>query len=302
MPRMRSSSAVAIAMAVLVAALFAPASQPRAEIVTVGLTAVVFYVEQQTCWCLDNINEGDTLVAYYTHSTDPVDTNPDPHVGDYVYSSGPTRIVVYLNDYVFRSDPANVNVTFKVSDGVIFGGSGPEDRYNFSSWNNKPTIPGYATERIQIHLGDDTAQVLADDALPTSTPDLNAWGYFASIGLWGSEWAVGARIVSIQSSPPSAIAPRPFKSPLDLRSFPNPFAGITTISWRAPEHGTVTLNVYDVSGKLVREISPARPSGRSGSASWDGNDSSGRRLASGVYFVRASTPFATDTRKLVLMR
>jgi len=287
----------------LVATLFGAPAESRAENVAVELTAVVFHVDEQTCWCLDGISVGDTLVAYYTYSTDTVDSNPDPQVGNYAYSSGLTQIAVYLDNYVFRTAPANVNVTFRVTDGVVFGGGFPEDRYDFSSWNNVLTIPSNPTVKIQVHLGDDRAQVFTDDALPQIPPDLNSWGYFHAVALLGTTWYVVADIVSIESGPPTSVGPLPIHLSLDLQGFPNPFAGTTTISWRAPEHETVTLRVYDMSGSLVRQLSSDnQPGDGHGSVVWDGTDSSGRKLASGIYFVRAATASMTDTRKLVLLR
>jgi flagellar hook assembly protein FlgD len=64
----------------------------------------------------------------------------------------------------------------------------------------------------------------------------------------------------------------------------------------------VALSIYDVNGKRVREIAPVSTGGNEQSAEWDGTDSQGHRLASGVYFLQARTPSARETQKVLLLR
>jgi flagellar hook assembly protein FlgD len=60
--------------------------------------------------------------------------------------------------------------------------------------------------------------------------------------------------------------------------------------------------VYDAAGRLVRRlVDGARPAGLQ-RVRWDGDDSSGRRVGPGVYFVRVGASGEALTRKLVLRR
>ena len=60
--------------------------------------------------------------------------------------------------------------------------------------------------------------------------------------------------------------------------------------------------VYDVAGRLVRQIA----SGRFGSdvqvATWDGRDRTGKLVPSGVYFVRVTNGLVSDTKKFAVVR
>jgi len=46
------------------------------------------------------------------------------------------------------------------------------------------------------------------------------------------------------------------------QNFPNPFVGETTISFTLPEAGEATINVYDLNGRIVKEVSGAYNAGK----------------------------------------
>lgn len=83
---------------------------------------------------------------------------------------------------------------------------------------------------------------------------------------------------------------------------PNPFNPATTLSYTVAEAGPVSLKVYDVSGRRVRNLvdGPAEP-GRY-DAAWDGKDDSGRSVASGVYMVRFETARRAEVQRITLVR
>jgi len=84
---------------------------------------------------------------------------------------------------------------------------------------------------------------------------------------------------------------------------PNPFNPVTTIRFELREAGPVTLEVFDVAGRLVRTLVDGRrlPAGP-GRALWRGEDDRGRAVASGTYFCRLEAGERTDVRSLTLLR
>jgi hypothetical protein len=87
-----------------------------------------------------------------------------------------------------------------------------------------------------------------------------------------------------------------------LQNHPNPFASSTRLDVGLPENSDVTIQVYDVGGRVVQE---ERHSDRG--AGWqrfslEGRGSDGRPLVSGVYFYRVSANGSTVTRKMVIAR
>jgi subtilisin family serine protease len=91
-------------------------------------------------------------------------------------------------------------------------------------------------------------------------------------------------------------------SPRLVWSAPNPFAGATEISFVVRERSPVSVEIYDVAGRLVRVLSRGeRPPGSYG-VRWDGRDASGRQAASGVYLCRVTGVGLGGTAKVVLLR
>jgi hypothetical protein len=91
-------------------------------------------------------------------------------------------------------------------------------------------------------------------------------------------------------------------SGLRLRSDPNPFSASTEIIYHVGLKGQVSLNLYNVEGKLVRTLADGlKPSG-SYAAIWDGRNDDGIMVPPGLYLCRLSVGKLTATRKLLLLR
>jgi hypothetical protein len=84
---------------------------------------------------------------------------------------------------------------------------------------------------------------------------------------------------------------------------PNPFNPRTTIHYRLAEPAAVTIDVYDLTGRLVRALERGVP--RAAGAHhvvWQGDDTRGRAAATGVYLCRISTGREAVQAKLCLVR
>ncbi len=92
-----------------------------------------------------------------------------------------------------------------------------------------------------------------------------------------------------------------------LQNYPNPFSHTTNIQFSISNFQfPVSLRVYDLSGRLVRTLL-SHPSNYptiqlSNQVIWDGRDEEGRRLSSGVYFLRLTIDGFAVTKTAVLVR
>jgi hypothetical protein len=84
---------------------------------------------------------------------------------------------------------------------------------------------------------------------------------------------------------------------------PNPFNPSTTIAFDLPGASTVRLEIFDVLGRRVRTLIAGEgyPAGRH-DVVWDGKNSRGESVATGVYLYRLSTEGFVDTKRMVLMK
>jgi hypothetical protein len=86
------------------------------------------------------------------------------------------------------------------------------------------------------------------------------------------------------------------------QNYPNPFAETTELQLGLPAKADVTVELFDVAGRVVRAVAfPQR------SAGWtrvrlDARDERGKNLPNGVYFYRVSAGAERVTKKLVIAR
>jgi hypothetical protein len=124
-------------------------------------------------------------------------------------------------------------------------------------------------------------------------------------------------VVNSSAEPPSTTL---------YQNFPNPFPRSdlgtlsTTIWFDLHDRSTVELAVYDIRGRLVRQLIPARGCaavtldpgqyGRGGDAlasdacilsKWDGRDDDGRFVQRGVYLVRLKAGALSQTRRMLYL-
>ncbi|MCK5832370.1 T9SS type A sorting domain-containing protein [bacterium] len=83
-----------------------------------------------------------------------------------------------------------------------------------------------------------------------------------------------------------------------LNAHPNPFNADVSIA--APL--ATSLAIFDITGRPVRDLSAALSTDGNSVVVWDGRDSSGARLPSGVYFARAQKGESELVEKIVLIR
>jgi hypothetical protein len=71
-----------------------------------------------------------------------------------------------------------------------------------------------------------------------------------------------------------------------LRAYPNPFNPRTTIFCRVPRAGLVSVQVFDVRGRLIARLADDHLPAGNHQFTWDGDTIGGRPAPSGVYLAR----------------
>jgi len=107
---------------------------------------------------------------------------------------------------------------------------------------------------------------------------------------------------------PSAIDTRPIvgdqtPATFDLsQNYPNPFNPSTTIHFDLSKASRVQLNIYDLTGRLVKTLlDEVRPAG-SHQVIWNGTDRDGNVVATGVYFYSLNNQTSQSVRKMMLVK
>ncbi|MGD9140045.1 MAG: C39 family peptidase [bacterium] len=86
------------------------------------------------------------------------------------------------------------------------------------------------------------------------------------------------------------------------RPYPMPFRSVARLSFSLADHAHVSLDVFDVTGRLVRTLARGEYGAGDHSVAWDGTDGRGGPAAPGVYFVRCATTAESHVRRLVFVK
>ena len=87
------------------------------------------------------------------------------------------------------------------------------------------------------------------------------------------------------------------------QNVPNPFNPMTTIYFELPEATSVRLQVYDISGRLVRSLLNGATLGAGRQdVIWNGRNDSGQQVAAGVYFYHLNAGSFNETKRMTLVK
>ena len=128
--------------------------------------------------------------------------------------------------------------------------------------------------------------------------------WIAEAKQWNSEDAIFQRGIIVLEELLADLLP---KQTLLLANYPNPFNPETWIPYQLSEPADVVVRIYEVKGALVRTLELGHQlagtyHNRTRAVYWDGRNSLGEAVASGVYFYTLSAGDFTATRKMLIQK
>jgi len=223
------------------------------------------------------------------------------------YSLSIPHLTVKASDKVYA--PIHINDT----TGLSFGGITlrydstvlkvidvlPTTTLSGSYWKANTNLDGevrFAFAATQPMKGQGNLLLVEFEALP------NTEGRTSQLILDNLEFANSLSIANING----AVTILPSKSAL-LQNYPNPFNPETWLPYQLAIDSPATISIYNAKGQLIRSISLSvkkagvyRAKGKAGF--WDGKDSFGQTVASGVYFYTLQAGNFTATRRMLVVK
>jgi hypothetical protein len=86
------------------------------------------------------------------------------------------------------------------------------------------------------------------------------------------------------------------------QNYPNPFNPGTSIRFELPRRAFVTLEVFDLLGRRVATLAEETRDPGTHAVTWDGTESGGLQVASGVYIYRLRAAEVVVSRRMLLLR
>jgi len=88
----------------------------------------------------------------------------------------------------------------------------------------------------------------------------------------------------------------------DLSAYPNPVIGNANISFSLTQAQKVSVNIYDLNGRLVKAIANENMEAGLHQLAWDAKDNNGNAALQGAYFISVETLQGIQTKKVILMK
>jgi len=218
-------------------------------------------------------------------------------------NGGAPRAVVFTTEYRLQcyvfGDGSGTRVRFALDEGTATDWPGHE----VSQWY---TVDWYGWKLIEWDLGDpgqmgswigngilDGARYRFDSIQLTYTPGDPAFGslVFDDLRL------IQDGAVAVDNE----IAQQPQVFSL-AQNYPNPFNPVTTINYRVPISGSITLSVFDLSGHMISTLVNDNQLVGDYSAQWDGRNNHGEIQSSGTYIYLLTYPGGSMSRKMILLK
>ena len=87
-----------------------------------------------------------------------------------------------------------------------------------------------------------------------------------------------------------------------LQNYPNPANPSTTIEYRIPEAGYVEVNIYSLTGQLVKSLENSFKNAGAYKINWDSKNIFGQNSASGIYIYQVKFNESILANKLIIMK
>ena len=144
-------------------------------------------------------------------------------------------------------------------------------------------------------VGDDKVVFLGFDPLSMNASPYTWYGFSAESAQTKSVYWFDILVVSTDET----AAPTTF----ELGSaYPNPFNPVTNITYSLPSAGDVKITVFNTLGQEVTTLVNSNMTAGNYTASWNGSNSMGKAMPSGLYFYSMEADGFTATNKMLLLK
>lgn len=179
--------------------------------------------------------------------------------------------------------------------------------------NNSILIIGGFDETHQALSSVDSFYAGSEDGSVSPGPSLNfarvdpeAVNYYGDIYVFGGLDREGQPVPQIEilksgTTGISTEVPAPQTFELE-NNYPNPFNPSTKITFKIARSTEVSLDIYSVLGKHIKNLTSKFYNSGTYDLTWNGTDDSGNQVPSGVYIYRLTSAYFSASKKMILLK
>lgn len=299
-----------------------------------GLNFISLPLEPDTPWTIEDLAEfiGSKLsqiIAYNRKESRFVGYSPGaldkdtPITGEegYILSMKDKADVtftgkVWQNELTVASPPIVLrNDTNSLPIGIIKG-SVVADHFDLSArlkvtvknltvgWTEEADMKGSSNKYVVIHANlPDNQSINVGDSVEATILDESGTFDAETVRYTVKEGDIERGVILI---PKAHLRKIPDKTVL-LPCYPNPFNPDTWIPFKLSDNANVVISIFDVQGQLVRKIELGNlPAGiyvsKDKAVYWDGRNSAGERVSSGIYFYHLKAGDYSATKRMLILK
>jgi flagellar hook assembly protein FlgD len=87
-----------------------------------------------------------------------------------------------------------------------------------------------------------------------------------------------------------------------LNVHPNPFSSSATISFFIPQTEKVSIEIYDLTGRLIKILTNEKMQAGTHHLTWNARDEKGNAVGSGIYLLKLQAGNYTETKKISVLK
>lgn len=106
-------------------------------------------------------------------------------------------------------------------------------------------------------------------------------------------------VTSVKDNLHNSALPTSFRL---YQNSPNPFNSSTAIKYQLPKPSHVRIEIFNIIGQKIATIVDRKQNAGYSIVHWDGKDTRGQSVGSGVYFIKMSTDAFTQSNKILLLK
>jgi|GEM_PF-2413280 len=174
-----------------------------------------------------------------------------------------------------------------------------------------PRTPAATLEGFNVYRGTDEgsmslhATMAADEFAMRDTTDMNVGTtyYYAVAAVYNVGEAPMSDTVSVTHTIVSVEDGLGIPQEFALQqNYPNPFNPTTSIKYQLPQASTVQIVIYNMLGQRIRTLVNESQEAGYYEAVWDGRNTAGLKVSSGMYFYRIKAGNFTKTHKMMMLK
>jgi hypothetical protein len=268
-------------------------------------------------WQQDDFMPNDPPCTRHFPGNDPIqESASDLNNNGFVDIADLVRFINIINGFIFppKLDPAtgSVNISMpdhimpsaeiRISSAVNVAGVLVKIRYDGVTLGEPLAINGMdILTLVQDGLFTALVYSLAGEQIPSGNQILFTIPVSGNGTMSFAEVSASDMYGRLLDATGLVEAPLPMETSLS-QNYPNPFNPTTSLRLALAEPADISLAIYDITGRMVRNLLSCRLQAGYHNIIWDSRNDAGEAVASGIYFARMTSTAYMNTIKMSLLR